>query len=82
MRVEEPGEVLLTASSLVPSLDVYNDLVDLYNNVLLDYKGSHLVELATQAILESKHFAKEWSFVDAEDQYVNDASAGVVEPYK
>lgn len=56
--------------SLVPGLDVYNDLVDLYNNVLLDYRGSHLVELATQAILESKHFAKEWPFVDAEDQYL------------
>ncbi|KAK7819131.1 phd finger protein [Quercus suber] len=33
-------------------------------------RGSHLVELATQAILESKHFAKEWPFVDAEDQYL------------
>lgn len=67
---KEAPRKLLTVSSLVPGLDVYNDLVDLYNNVLLDYRGSHLVELATQAILESKHFAKEWPFVDAEDQYL------------
>lgn len=68
---KEAPRKLLTASSLVSGVDVYNDLVYLYNNVLLDYRGSHPVELATQAIpLDSKHFAKEWPFVDAEDQYL------------
>jgi hypothetical protein len=36
----------------------------------LDYKGSDLVDLATQAILDSKHFVKEWPFIDEEDQFL------------
>jgi hypothetical protein len=28
------------------------------------------VDLATQAILDSKHFVKEWPFIDEEDQFL------------
>nr|XP_023897065.1 PHD finger protein MALE MEIOCYTE DEATH 1-like [Quercus suber]POE55257.1 phd finger protein male meiocyte death 1 [Quercus suber] len=58
----------LPAPALVPGNDVYSDVVYLYKNVLLDYPGSHLVELATQAVLDSKHFVKEWPFIDEEEQ--------------
>ncbi|PON43397.1 Autoimmune regulator [Parasponia andersonii] len=54
--------------TLVPGIDVYNDVVYLYKHVLLDYPASELVELATQTILDTKHFVKEWPFRDDEDQ--------------
>ncbi|KAE8021934.1 hypothetical protein FH972_007781 [Carpinus fangiana] len=60
----------LPVSAPVPGVDVYSDLVGLYKNVLLDYKGSDLVDLATQAILDGKHFVKEWPFIDEEDQFL------------
>ena len=54
--------------ALVPRTDVYNDVVYLYNNILLNYPESELLELATQAILDSKHFVKDWPFRDEDDQ--------------
>ncbi|GMY38214.1 PHD finger protein MALE MEIOCYTE DEATH 1 [Fagus crenata] len=68
---EQEAEILpkhLPAPALVPGIDAYSDVVYLYNNVLLDYPGSNLVDLATQAVLDSKHFVKEWPFRDEEDQ--------------
>ncbi|CAH8257143.1 unnamed protein product [Arabidopsis lyrata] len=44
--------------------DVYGDLLLLYTNVLLNYPDSELVRSATQAILDSKHFVKEWPLWD------------------
>ncbi|XP_041002433.1 PHD finger protein MALE MEIOCYTE DEATH 1 [Juglans microcarpa x Juglans regia] len=60
----------LPASTLVPGFDVYSDLVAVYKNLLLDYKKLNLVELATQVVLDSKHFVKEWPFTDEADQYL------------
>ncbi|CBI33452.3 hypothetical protein VitviT2T_021569 [Vitis vinifera] len=54
--------------SIVPGADVYNDVIYLYRNVLLNYPDSELVELATRAVLDSKHFVKEWPFSDEDDQ--------------
>lgn len=59
-RVPEP----LPATVIVPGADIYSDVSYLYTNVLLNYPESELVELATQASLDSKHFVKEWSFKD------------------
>ncbi|KAJ4706273.1 PHD finger protein MALE MEIOCYTE DEATH like [Melia azedarach] len=46
----------------------YSEVVYMYENVLLNYPDSELVALATQAILDSKHFVKEWPVKDEEDQ--------------
>ncbi|VVA39886.1 PREDICTED: PHD [Prunus dulcis] len=72
VKVSQPeNEVLpqsLPSASLVPGVDVYNDVLYLYEHVLLGYPESELVELATQAILDTKHFVKECSFRDEEEQ--------------
>ena len=52
---------LLPVPALVPETDVYSDVVYLYTNGLLSDSESELVELATRAILDSKHFVKERS---------------------
>uniref|UniRef100_A0A2P2JZ08 Zinc finger PHD-type domain-containing protein n=2 Tax=Rhizophora mucronata TaxID=61149 RepID=A0A2P2JZ08_RHIMU len=43
-----------------PALHVNEDLLFLYNNVILGYPNDHLVSIATSAILNSKHFVKKW----------------------
>ncbi|OMO57174.1 Zinc finger, PHD-type [Corchorus olitorius] len=53
---------------LVPGTDVYNDVVYLYNNVLINYPDSELLQLATQVVLDSKHFVKDRPFKDEDDQ--------------
>lgn len=53
---------------MVPGADMYSDLGHLYMKVLLNYPESQMVELATQAILDTKHFVKEWPFRDEDDQ--------------
>ncbi|KAM6546181.1 hypothetical protein CsatB_026917 [Cannabis sativa] len=55
-------------STLVPGNDVYTDVIYLYRHVLLDYPASEIVELATQTVLDTKHFVKEWPFKDEEEQ--------------
>ncbi|KAL7174764.1 hypothetical protein ACSBR1_043943 (mitochondrion) [Camellia fascicularis] len=60
----------LPVPALAPGADVYSDVVYLYTNVLLGYPESELVELATRAILDSKHFVKEWPFKDEDDQFL------------
>ncbi|EOA34956.1 hypothetical protein CARUB_v10020044mg [Capsella rubella] len=58
---------------LKPGADVYGDLLLLYTNVLLNYPESEQVRSATQAILDSKFFIKEWSIWDNNEtvlQYV------------
>ncbi|XVE95615.1 hypothetical protein REPUB_Repub02eG0113600 [Reevesia pubescens] len=52
----------------VPGTDVYNDVMYLYNNIMLNYPESELLVLATQAVLDSKHFVKDRSFRDEDDQ--------------
>ncbi|EEF28910.1 PHD finger protein MALE MEIOCYTE DEATH 1 [Ricinus communis] len=52
----------------VPGADLYADLGYLYLKVLLNYPESELAELATQTILDSKHFVKVWPFKDEEDE--------------
>jgi hypothetical protein len=59
--------------ALEPGLDVNKDLHFLYNYVLLGYPDSHSVTLAIRAILDSKHFAKQWQFKgnnDHEDSFL------------
>ncbi|KAL5551849.1 hypothetical protein UlMin_002025 [Ulmus minor] len=57
-----------SSPSLVRPMNVYNDVILLYKYVLLDYPESEVVELASQRILNAKHFVKEWPFKDEEDQ--------------
>ncbi|KAL8472341.1 hypothetical protein ACS0TY_028904 [Phlomoides rotata] len=60
---QEPIEKLTTG----PKRSVYDDVSFLYEHVLLGYPDSDSVELATQVILHSKHFVKEWPFKDEDD---------------
>ncbi|KAE8697186.1 Detected protein of unknown function [Hibiscus syriacus] len=58
---EEKGEMhqkpLLDVSPApIPGTDVYNDVVYLYNNTLMNYPESDLLELATQAVVDGKQF--------------------------
>ncbi|KAK9272792.1 hypothetical protein L1049_003169 [Liquidambar formosana] len=64
--VAEPPPV----PALLPGADVYWDVVFLYTNILLGYPESSSVELATRAVLDSKHFVKEWPFKDDDDQFL------------
>lgn len=49
-----------------PGNDIYSDVLCLYRIIFLDYPESEMVELATQGVLDSKHFAKEWPLRDEE----------------
>ncbi|KAK7300663.1 hypothetical protein RJT34_11511 [Clitoria ternatea] len=55
-------------SSWVPGSDVYSDVLYLYKNVLLGYPDSETVDMAVQAILDSRHFVKEWPLRDEMEQ--------------
>ncbi|KDP25820.1 hypothetical protein JCGZ_22542 [Jatropha curcas] len=72
VKVTEPEEEEVAdpipVPSLVPGADLYGDMGYLYMKVLMNYPESELVETATQAILDSKHFVKEWPFENEEDQ--------------
>ncbi|OWM84971.1 hypothetical protein CDL15_Pgr027758 [Punica granatum] len=61
-------------SSAVPTAggDAYDDLVYMYKNVLLNYPESSdgPVAAAVKAVLDSKHFAKEWPFRDEEEEFL------------
>lgn len=50
------------------SIDIYEDVQLLYDNVLLGYPGLDSVISATQVILDSKQFVKEWVFQDHENR--------------
>lgn len=66
-----PKPLVIPSSSsrgLISGLDVYNDVVYLYKHVLLGYPESKLFEVASQAVLDSKHFAREMPIKDEEDQ--------------
>ncbi|XP_057972662.1 PHD finger protein MALE MEIOCYTE DEATH 1 [Malania oleifera] len=52
----------------VAGADVYSDMIYLYTNILFEYPESDTVELATQVVLDTKHFVKEWPFRDEDDQ--------------
>lgn len=72
--ISEPGPEIsdepLPPLALETGSDVYSEVVYLYMNVLLNYPESELVALATQAVLDSKHFVKEWPFRDEDDQFL------------
>ncbi|RZC57937.1 hypothetical protein C5167_005243 [Papaver somniferum] len=57
-----------------PGLDVYSDVLYLYKELLLQgYDGKTITELSqlsTQAVLDSKHFVKEWPLRDEEDFFL------------
>ncbi|CAN8238370.1 unnamed protein product [Cochlearia groenlandica] len=55
---------LRVVSESKPGADVHGDLLLLYTNVLLQYPESEPVRSATQTILDSKHFVKEWPLWD------------------
>ena len=52
----------------VPGNDVYSDVFYLYKNVLLGYPNSEPVDLAVQTTLDSRHFVKEWEYMDEMEQ--------------
>ena len=43
----------------MPGTDVYSDVSDLYDNGILAYPESEVVERAVRTVLGSKHFVKE-----------------------
>ncbi|CAN4086371.1 unnamed protein product [Withania somnifera] len=49
-------------------LNIDQDLVYLYEILLLNYPGSDSVSLATGVVLDSKKFVKEWKLEDQENQ--------------
>ncbi|KAH0703576.1 hypothetical protein KY285_017854 [Solanum tuberosum] len=49
-------------------MNIDQDLVYLYETVLLSYPGSDSVSLATGVVLDSKRFVKEWKLEDQEHQ--------------
>lgn len=59
---------VLQPKVIVPGNDVYTDIEYLYNNVLLDYPDAEVLELAVEMVNDSKHFVKEWPFIDEPDQ--------------
>ena len=63
-RVPEP----VRAPDVVSGTDVYSDVSDLYDNGILAYPESEVVELAVRTVLDSKHFVKEWPFRDELDE--------------
>ncbi|XP_050379289.1 PHD finger protein MALE MEIOCYTE DEATH 1 [Argentina anserina] len=68
-KVSEPEKEIVFSlpplpAAIVPRIDVYSDVLYLYEHVLLGYPESELVELATRAVLDTKHFVKECSFKD------------------
>lgn len=67
---EEPfPDTKLPLSSYEHGADVYKDVLYIYINVLFNYPAElGLVQLASQAILDSKHFMKNWPFVDESEQ--------------
>ncbi|XP_015869864.3 PHD finger protein MALE MEIOCYTE DEATH 1 [Ziziphus jujuba] len=62
-----PSSPSSSSTGLIPGLDVYNDVVFLYRHVLLGYPESELVDSASQAILDTKHFVKEWPLKDEDE---------------
>ncbi|KAA8529835.1 hypothetical protein F0562_034361 [Nyssa sinensis] len=50
------------ALALEPGLDPYEDVLFLYENVILGYSMPDSVCLATRVVLDIKHFVKEWLF--------------------
>lgn len=72
VKVSEPEKEILPlplpSPAPVPGIDVYSDVLYLYEHVLLGYPESGLVELATQAVLDAKHFVKECPFRDEKEQ--------------
>ncbi|KAM2527723.1 hypothetical protein TB1_024946 [Malus domestica] len=67
VKVSEPAQSFQSAT-LVPGVDVYNDVLYLYEHVLLEYPESEQMVLATQRLLGAKHFVKECSHRDDEEQ--------------
>ncbi|GMH19226.1 hypothetical protein Nepgr_021067 [Nepenthes gracilis] len=65
-------ESVIQAPASIPTVescfDVYNDVFFLYKNVLQSYPESDVCGLATQDILDSKCFIKEFPFRDDDDQ--------------
>ncbi|CAN0897401.1 PHD finger protein MALE MEIOCYTE DEATH 1 [Linum grandiflorum] len=45
-----------------PGIDVENDVISVYTNLLIDSTDSELMYIATRTVLDSKQFVKEWPF--------------------
>ncbi|XAR73574.1 hypothetical protein NMG60_11007585 [Bertholletia excelsa] len=68
LEPERETEIVRPSPTLIPGSDVYKDMAYLYRNILVEYPGSELVKMAAQVILDSKHFVKNWPFVDGDDE--------------
>ncbi|OVA04079.1 zinc finger protein [Macleaya cordata] len=74
--VSKPNVTICVAAPTIHTspagLDVYQDVLYLYTQVLLGYSKckslTELTGLATQTVLDSKHFVKEWPLRDEEDE--------------
>ncbi|XP_038891393.1 PHD finger protein MALE MEIOCYTE DEATH 1 [Benincasa hispida] len=64
---EEQESTQNSEPTLTPGNDIYSDVLCVYRSIFLDYPESDMVELATQGVLDSKHFVKEWPLRDEED---------------
>ncbi|KAK9121845.1 hypothetical protein Syun_019462 [Stephania yunnanensis] len=51
-----------------PGLNVHTDIEFMYQTVLQVYQESKIVGSALRVVLDSKHFVKEWPFVDQDDE--------------
>ncbi|GMN32942.1 hypothetical protein TIFTF001_039223 [Ficus carica] len=75
-KVSEEQDMISNIPSpamIAPGVDVYNDVIFLYKQVLMEYpdsKDSKLVESATQRILDTKHFVKAWPLSAGKDQII------------
>ncbi|MED6155020.1 hypothetical protein PIB30_001702 [Stylosanthes scabra] len=67
-RMVNPSTRILEYTIHEPGGDVYSDVFYLYKNVLLRYPNSETVDLAIQTILDSRHFVKEWDYLDEMQQ--------------
>lgn len=63
--IDEVGEKVSKEEKWVSI--VYNDVLFLYQNVLMEYPCSEIVKSATRTILDSRHFIKVWPLGDEED---------------
>ncbi|KAK9090678.1 hypothetical protein Sjap_023855 [Stephania japonica] len=51
-----------------PGMNVHADIEFMYHTVLQVYQESKIVGAAIRVVLDSKHFVKEWPFVDQDDE--------------
>ncbi|KAK3421428.1 hypothetical protein EUGRSUZ_G02081 [Eucalyptus grandis] len=80
-KLEDRNSLRLCSPVVEQEFDIYEDLLCLYENILFGYPDSHPVSLATQVILDSKHFVKEWKYANAKDEKFTRITCRVMPTY-